>query len=689
MTTPQHPPPPTTPQHTPELTTPQHPPAPRTAPLGRTPAAPDTTVGQPVIRVRDMTMSYGGTEVLRGIDLDIHRGDVFALLGPNGAGKTTTVEILEGFRQRSAGEVQVLGVDPERGDDAWRGRIGLVLQSWRDHRRWRVWELLTHFAMYYPDPRDPAELLTLVGLTGQADQPVDQLSGGQRRRLDVALGIIGRPELLFLDEPTTGFDPQARREFHELVERLSHDEGVTVLLTTHDLVEAERLADRIAMLVNGRIRAFGTPSELARRAAAQAEVRWTAGDGTSHRVPTEDPSRLVWELHQDTDGPIAGLEVRRPTLEDTYLHMLHRADEPDTACHTDAAEAPASVNAPASSAAPATPPAPEAPATPPAPEVPASPVVPVAPAALAAQDPADTPRGLDTPNRVEPSRRPTPRYWRVGFLRGQIESRQLLRSAKELSGHLTNVVIALLIAAYVSGEVPGTDTPMSHLVIAGFAAYLLFQVGLINLPQMLVTEREEGVLLRLRATPGGIPAYLVAKCLLVVVTAVSTLALLLAAGALFADGPLPKGTGGWLTLMWVSTLGLLAVVPLGAAIGAVLPNPREALALIMLPTMGLLMTSGVVFPITSLPVVVQQVASAFPLKWMAQGLRSALLPDSARAAEAAGSWELPMVALVLTAWAVLGFLLAVPLLRRAARRESGSRMTARHRKAVQSGAMPE
>ncbi|MFD9120814.1 ABC transporter permease [Streptomyces bottropensis] len=277
--------------------------------------------------------------------------------------------------------------------------------------------------------------------------------------------------------------------------------------------------------------------------------------------------------------------------------------------------------------------------------------------------------------------------WRAGIQRGGIELRHLLRNGKEMFGHLTNVVVALAVAAWLSDDVPGTRTPMAHLVLAGFVAYLLFQIGLINLPQILVTEREEGALLRLRATPGGIPAYLVAKCLLVVVVAVGTLALLLAAAAVLVDGPLPRGPGDWLTLLWVTTLGLLAVVPLGAAIGAVLPNPREALALIMLPTMGLLLISGTVFPITSLPVPVQHVAAVFPLKWMAQGLRSALLPDAARSAEAAGSWELPMVALVLTAWAVLGFLLAVPLLRRAARRESGSRLSARHHKAAQSGAL--
>ncbi|GGY83723.1 transport permease protein [Streptomyces geysiriensis] len=280
------------------------------------------------------------------------------------------------------------------------------------------------------------------------------------------------------------------------------------------------------------------------------------------------------------------------------------------------------------------------------------------------------------------------RYRRAGLQRGRIELRQLLRNPKELSGHLTNVAVAVAVAAFISEDVPGTGTPMAHLTLAGFAAYLLFQVGLVNLPQILVTEREEGALLRLRATPGGIPAYLIAKCVLVVATAVGTLALLLLAGAVLVDGPVPRGAAGWLTLLWVTALGLLAVVPLGAAIGAVLPNPREALALIMLPVMALLIMSGTVFPITTLPVPVQQVASVFPLKWMAQGLRSALLPDAARAAEPAGSWELPMVALVLTAWAVLGFLLAVPLLRRAARRESGSRLSARRRKAARSGAVP-
>ncbi|MGD3109255.1 ABC transporter permease [Streptomyces sp. YGL11-2] len=279
------------------------------------------------------------------------------------------------------------------------------------------------------------------------------------------------------------------------------------------------------------------------------------------------------------------------------------------------------------------------------------------------------------------------RSWQAGVRRGGIEVRHLLRNRKEFVSYLSNVVVALMVASFIHDDLPGTHIPAAHLTIAGFAAYLLFQVGLINLPQILVTERDEGTLLRLRATPGGIPAYLVAKSVLIVVMAVGIMTVLLGAAALLVNGPLPHSPAGWLTLIWVTALGLLAVVPLGAAIGAVLPNAREALAMIMLPAMALLVTSGAMFPISHLPVVVQDVASVFPLRWMAQGVRSALLPDAARAAELSGSWQLPTVALVLAGWAVVGFLLAIPLLRRAARRESGSRLTERQGKAQMSGSL--
>ncbi|MEU8340060.1 ABC transporter ATP-binding protein [Spirillospora sp. NPDC048832] len=282
-------------------------------------------MSEPVIRARDLRMRYGRTEVLRGVDLDVGAGEVVALLGPNGAGKTTTIEILEGFRRRTSGEVAVLGADPGTGGVAWRARLGVVLQDWQDHPRWHVRPLLAHIAAFYPHPRDPDELLEAMGLTAQAGQAVGRLSGGQRRRLDIALGIVGRPELLFLDEPTAGFDPEARREFHGLVERLAREDGMTVLLTTHDLAEAERLADRIAILVDGAVRVCGTPSALASVVRAASEVRWLE-DGAPRAERTADPSALAFELHRRFGGPVPGLEIRRPSLEESYLDLVSRKE---------------------------------------------------------------------------------------------------------------------------------------------------------------------------------------------------------------------------------------------------------------------------------------------------------------------------------------------------------------------------
>ncbi|MCX4666007.1 ABC transporter ATP-binding protein [Streptomyces sp. NBC_01381] len=265
-------------------------------------------------------MRYGSKDILRGVDLTVNHGEVLALLGPNGAGKTTTVEVLEGFRRRTSGSVTVLGRDPDDGDEEWRGRLGIVFQSWRDHSRWRVGELLHHFASYYRSPRDVTEVLEALQLGDQVDQQCQKLSGGQRRRLDVALGIIGDPQLLFLDEPTTGFDPVVRREFHDLLTRLKTD-GMTMVLTTHDLHEAERLADRIAILIDGRIAASGTSEELSEQARSQARVIWSA-DGGRQEEQTSDPSARAWQLHNEFGGPVPELEVHRPTLEDTYLRMI-------------------------------------------------------------------------------------------------------------------------------------------------------------------------------------------------------------------------------------------------------------------------------------------------------------------------------------------------------------------------------
>jgi ABC-2 type transport system ATP-binding protein len=272
------------------------------------------------VRARGLRKRYGGTVAVDGIDLEIAPGEVFALLGPNGAGKTTTVEILEGYRDRDDGEVSVLGVDPQRAGRDWRARIGIVLQLASDAPELTVAEMVSHFAGLYPDPRRPAEVIELVGLAGKARARIHTLSGGQARRLDVALGLIGRPELLFLDEPTTGFDPEARHAFWDVVRVLSGG-GVTVLLTTHYLEEAAALAGRVAVLRDGVIVAAGTPADLGGRASAAAVVSWHGGDGwRSER--TEEPTRVVGELAARYGGEVPGLTVTRPSLEDVYLDLI-------------------------------------------------------------------------------------------------------------------------------------------------------------------------------------------------------------------------------------------------------------------------------------------------------------------------------------------------------------------------------
>jgi ABC-2 type transport system ATP-binding protein len=290
-----------------------------------------------VVSVRDLRMRYGTKDVLDGVEFDVHRGEVVTLLGPNGAGKTTTIEILEGFRARSGGDVVVLGHDPLHAPESWRAGIGIVLQSWRDHGLWRVRELLRHLGEYYepygtpgrPRPRDVDELLAMVGLADAADQKVAKLSGGQRRRLDVAIGIVGRPDLLFLDEPTAGFDPEARREFHDVIHALVDLEDTTILLTTHDLDEAEKLADRILILAGGRIVADGSADALARQVRGKAQVTWTRG-GEQYVHAADDATAFVRGLFAQYGDEVADLEVRRTSLEDTYMALVrhHELGEP-------------------------------------------------------------------------------------------------------------------------------------------------------------------------------------------------------------------------------------------------------------------------------------------------------------------------------------------------------------------------
>ena len=276
-----------------------------------------------VVSVTDLRKNYGGVTGLDGVTFDIRRGETFALLGPNGAGKSTTIEILEGYRDRTSGDASVLGIDPQRGGIDWKARIGIVLQSTGESGNVTVQEQLTHFAGYYPNPRDINEVIDAVGLREKAKTRIGKLSGGQRRRVDVALGIIGRPELLFLDEPTTGFDPEARRQFWDLIRSLK-DEGTTILLTTHYLDEAAQLGDRAGIIAGGELIEIGAIDEIGGEEARVPVVRWMA-DGVLHQERTTSPGALVARL-----GEPDALEVVRPSLEDIYLDLIERAAAPAT-----------------------------------------------------------------------------------------------------------------------------------------------------------------------------------------------------------------------------------------------------------------------------------------------------------------------------------------------------------------------
>jgi ABC-2 type transport system ATP-binding protein len=298
--------------------------------------------GETAVRVRGLVKSYGDVPAVRGIDLDIQAGEIFALLGPNGAGKTTTVEILEGYRRRDGGEVSVLGLDPARDRAPLKARIGIVLQKTGVDRYLTVAETIRMYANYYPHPRSPEEVIDLVGLAEKRSSRVTTLSGGQLRRLDMALALAGDPDLLFLDEPTTGFDPSARRDAWEVVKSLA-ELGKTVLLTTHYMEEAQYLANRVAVIAQGQIVAEGTPATLGHRDHAGALIRYRALAGTAPPVglsgePEVDGYRLVRsvdpvrDLHRLTSWaleagqPLEGLEVTRPTLEDVYLQLTGEPD---------------------------------------------------------------------------------------------------------------------------------------------------------------------------------------------------------------------------------------------------------------------------------------------------------------------------------------------------------------------------
>ena len=276
-----------------------------------------------VVSVQNLTRRYGDVLAVNDLSFTVAAGECVAMLGPNGAGKSTTIEILEGYRHRDGGSVEVLDVDPARATRAWRSRVGIVPQGASDMTDATVRDAISLFAALYPHPRAVDETIDLVGLTAQRDTRLGRLSGGQRRRVDVALGIVGRPELLFLDEPTTGFDPEARHVFWDVIAQLRAD-GTTIMLTTHYLDEADQLADRVIVVAGGRKVADTTPADLGSRHGNSVRVSWREGETRRDELTTE-PTRVVRDLLTRFDGEIPGLEISRMTLEEAYLKLVEEA----------------------------------------------------------------------------------------------------------------------------------------------------------------------------------------------------------------------------------------------------------------------------------------------------------------------------------------------------------------------------
>ena len=583
--------------------------------------------------VRDLRMRYGTKDVLAGVTFTAKRGEVLALLGPNGAGKTTTIEILEGFRMRSAGHVSVLGTDPARGNEAWRARIGVVLQSWRDHKFWRVRELLAYQARFYAPfataevarPWDVDELIDVVGLSKSANAKIMTLSGGQRRRLDVAIGIVGRPEIVFFDEPTAGFDPHARRDFHDLIHRLSDFENTTILMTTHDLDEAEKIADRILVLDEGRIVADGSADQLARELTTAAEVHWTSGGRRHvHAAREGDPSDFVRDL-LIKNPDVTELEVRRASLEDTYMALVRRVESGQSR----------------GGGGPTRP-------------------------------PRKNPRCRhDHHDRTRHplgrrSGRPLPRVDRDS----SEPHRDCLRNrSRDPPGGVCRR--AAVHAWDPRGKpCPARTSPLVTMVLPSLLGMTIVFGGLSGPAPSITADREDGTLLRAKATPNGMLGYLVGKIVMFALTTLLSLIAIVIPGIMIVDD-LVLDARAWLLLALLFVVGMVSTVPIGVALGSLMKSSLQAMLVPLVCTL-IMIPSGIFFPITVLPTWLQWVAQAFPFYWLGLGARSAMLPAEMVAAEIGQSWRTVEMFAVLGVWAVIGFLLAPILLRRMARRQSGS-----------------
>jgi len=579
-------------------------------------------MGDVAIRVRGLRKRYGALTAVDGIDLDIDRGEVFALLGPNGAGKTTTVELLEGYLPRDGGTVSVLGEDPAQAGRRWRSRIGIVPQQTPGGPELTVSELVHHFAAFYPDPRDPDEVLALTGLDAVARSRIRKLSGGQQRRLDVALGIVGNPEVLFLDEPTTGFDPEARRAFWELITTLSGG-GTTILLTTHYLDEAEALADRVAVISSGQIRALGAPAEIGGRATAPATVTWKDGS-----IKTTQPARTVAELYNRLGTEPKGLMVTRPTLEDIYLTLITPVPSPPVPSPPDGAAM--SQRRPSMGSDES--------------------AMPLGTGgaggtggAMGAGDPAG---GL-------------PGVWRVGVARAGVELKTIMREPLSLAfGVSLPAVLLLLLGSIFRNQVThGIDVGAEFAagLIGGGVAATSFQ----NLGVTIAVERDEGMLKRLAGTPMPKLAYFIGKTGLVLISVVAEVVVLVALAMAVDHVQLPSAGQRWWTLAWVLAVGTVACSLLGVAASSVPRSARSATPVLVLPLTVIMFISGVYVPPGLIPGPMRVFASFFPVKWICQQMRSVFLPAQAVVYEPAGSWEHGRAALILAAWTIAGLALAV------------------------------
>ena len=587
------------------------------------PSTPNPHADAVVISARNVGKSYNDRPVLAGLDLEITEGEIFALLGPNGAGKTTTVEILEGYRRADEGEARVLGVDPVDGGAAFRSRIGIVLQHTTAFEQFTVAETVEMFAVLYLDPMSVADAIALVELTDQTDQLAVELSGGQRRRLEVACGLVGRPEVLFLDEPTTGLDPEARRRMWEIVAAVK-DHGTTVLLTTHYLDEAEALADRIGILLGGRLREVADPTRIGGRSEALATVRYVPPDSDAGAeavvITTETPSTVVADLVAH-HGELPELD-RDPTV--TRRH-LSRSDRPLE-------------------------------------RQPTQRFGPARPSSLTRDTGGIVMTAVTAPTISE--RTVLPSLWRTSLYRFKVELRTFRRVRDEVIFTFgLPIALLTLFASIFGGEIDNTGVDVSQYFVAGMLAATGITVGFQSLAAQLALEQHDGTLKRLAGTPMPKAAYMAGKIGMVVTVATAQTIAMFAVGLAFFDISLPSGVQGWVILVSVLGLNLAIWTLLGLAFSRMIINPRAGGAVVVPPTLILQFISGVYIPFSEIPEWLQSIASIFPLRWAALGLRQALLPDTFATAEPGGSWQTDQMYLILGNWLVVSAVLAAVFFR--------------------------